>query len=233
MEEFLKLKPNIKVTPIKKEKPTQQQQQQQQQTDQYQNSQSVDENSPVAAKKPKINFILTSPSQNITQSLPQLTPAPQHATNTTNNTQAQPQIQLQLQSFAQQQLSQQLFSNLAPLLQQQPQLAAALPQLTTANTQPQIQLQLQPTFTDQQHNQQLHHSQQQLFSNLAPILQQQILQANPSAQTMLSPNKCFLPITIKDENSDQQIVAHIDAKNFILPTTYQLQMKVIYLFINY
>lgn len=46
------------------------------------------------------------------------------------------------------------------------------------------------------------------------------------AVNLLSPNKCFLPITIRDENSDQQIVAHIDTKNLVLPTTYQVQMKV-------
>ncbi|GBP11215.1 hypothetical protein EVAR_72539_1 [Eumeta japonica] len=77
-----------------------------------------------------------------------------------------------------------------------------------------------------------------LLSNLAPLLQPQT-QLNAALQTqalnsvtnsganMLSPNKCFLPITIKDENTDQQFVAHIDAKNFLLPTTYQLQMKLL------
>lgn len=35
---------------------------------------------------------------------------------------------------------------------------------------------------------------------------------------IVSPNKCFLPITIKDCNSDQQIVAQIDTKNLVLPT---------------
>lgn len=42
----------------------------------------------------------------------------------------------------------------------------------------------------------------------------------------LPSNKCYVPITIKDCNSDQQIVAQIDTKNLVLPTTYHLQMKV-------
>lgn len=41
---------------------------------------------------------------------------------------------------------------------------------------------------------------------------------------LISPNKCFLPITLKDGNNDQQIVAQIDTKNIVLPTAY-LQMK--------
>ncbi|XP_037924538.1 transcription factor Sp4 isoform X2 [Hermetia illucens] len=41
----------------------------------------------------------------------------------------------------------------------------------------------------------------------------------------LPSNKCYVPITIKDCNSDQQIVAQIDTKNLVLPTTYHLQMK--------
>lgn len=39
-----------------------------------------------------------------------------------------------------------------------------------------------------------------------------------------SGNKCFVPITLKDGN-DQQIMAQIDAKNLVLPTTTYLQMK--------
>lgn len=42
----------------------------------------------------------------------------------------------------------------------------------------------------------------------------------------LSPNKCFVPITIKDAGNDQrQIVAQFDTKNLVLPTAY-LQMKI-------
>lgn len=41
---------------------------------------------------------------------------------------------------------------------------------------------------------------------------------------MMSPNKCYLPIIFKDSNSDQKIVAQIDAKNLVSPTGY-LQMK--------
>lgn len=40
-----------------------------------------------------------------------------------------------------------------------------------------------------------------------------------------SGNKCYLPITLKDgSNNDQQVMAQIDTKNLVLPTTY-LQMK--------
>lgn len=43
---------------------------------------------------------------------------------------------------------------------------------------------------------------------------------------IISPNKCYLPITLtnKDGSNDQQIVAQIDTKNLVLPTAY-LQMK--------
>lgn len=110
---------------------------------------------------------------------------------------------------------------------------------STIPSHPQIQLQLQ---TPQNQPQQIQTSNTGSFlSNLAPLLQQQsqgttlnavfqnqpMLQASTSnATTMLPSNKCYLPITIRDESTDQQFVAHIDAKNFILPTTYQLQMKV-------
>lgn len=41
----------------------------------------------------------------------------------------------------------------------------------------------------------------------------------------LSGNKCYVPITLKDgSNNDQQVMAQIDTKNLVLPTTY-LQMK--------
>lgn len=106
---------------------------------------------------------------------------------------------------------------------------------------PQIQFQLQPTLTQmlQQNQPQQQNATAALLSNLAPLLQNQTpltaaplnaalssVAQNATATNMMSPNKCFLPITIKDENTDQQFVAHIDAKNFLLPTTYQLQMKV-------
>lgn len=106
-------------------------------------------------------------------------------------------------------------------------LSTPMPQLTTSlNTHnpglgPQIQFQLQPTLAPQailqggQPN-----AAATLLSNLAPLLQPQTQLNQNSSSNML------LPITIKDENTDQQFVAHIDAKNFILPTTYQLQMKV-------
>lgn len=34
---------------------------------------------------------------------------------------------------------------------------------------------------------------------------------------ILSQNKCYVPITIKDENSDQQIIAQIDANELVMP----------------
>ncbi|XP_054747299.1 transcription factor SPT20 homolog isoform X1 [Anastrepha obliqua] len=136
-----------------------------------------DENSPSKNKKPKLNFVLTSPtSQTLTATLPQLA-------MTASGQQPQIQLQLQTPPAQPQAAAATILSNLAPLLQQQ--------------------------------------QQPQPANNSANILQ------TPTAATTLmsSPNKCYLPITIKDENSDQQIVAHIDAKNFMLPTTYQLQMK--------
>lgn len=59
-----------------------------------------------------------------------------------------------------------------------------------------------------------------------------LLQSTPHKQQqislqdlkLISPNKCYLPITLKDGNNDQQIVAQIDTKNLVLPTAY-LQMK--------
>lgn len=110
----------------------------------------------------------------------------------------------------------------------------------------QIQLQLQSPQNQQQQIQNNVNT-GSFLSNLAPLLQQQsqgatlnavfqnqpILQPTTStATTMLPSNKCYLPITIRDESTDQQFVAHIDAKNFILPTTYQLQMKVNYIINN-
>lgn len=43
----------------------------------------------------------------------------------------------------------------------------------------------------------------------------------------LSPNKCFVPITIKDtgHHDQRQIIAQFDTKNLVLPTAY-LQMKI-------
>lgn len=41
-----------------------------------------------------------------------------------------------------------------------------------------------------------------------------------------SGNKCYLPITLKDgSNNDQQVMAQIDTKNLMLPSTTYLQMK--------
>lgn len=39
----------------------------------------------------------------------------------------------------------------------------------------------------------------------------------PSDVRIITQNKCYVPITIKDENSDQQIVAQIDANDLVLP----------------
>ncbi|XP_067614158.1 putative uncharacterized protein DDB_G0271606 [Eurosta solidaginis] len=145
---------------------------------------------PSKNKKPKLNFVLTSPnSQTLTATLPQLA-------MTAGIAQQQPQIQLQLQSpqSQHQAAAATLFSNLAPFFQQQ-----HVPQ--HQQTQPSANAMLQtPAAT-------------------------QMPSTTTATSLMPSPSKCYLPITIKDENSDQEFVAHIDAKNFMLPTTYQLQMK--------
>ncbi|KAH8361701.1 hypothetical protein KR200_003222 [Drosophila serrata] len=100
-----------------------------------------------------------------------------------------------------------------------PQFTTSLPQFGT--NQPQIQLQLMPggagvTSANTASSQPQFNAAALLSSLAAP---------QPSAPNVMSPSKCFLPVTIRDENSDQQIVAHIDTKNLMLPTTYQVQMK--------
>jgi len=109
-----------------------------------------------------------------------------------------------------------------------PQFAGSLQQFGgVSGAQPQIQLQLLPGGGVSTNNATAAQQTQQF--NAAALLSSltgtQVVGGNGAAN-MLSPNKCFLPITIRDENSDQQIVAHIDTKNLVLPTTYQVQMKV-------
>jgi len=109
-----------------------------------------------------------------------------------------------------------------------PQFAGSLQQFGgVSGAQPQIQLQLLPGGGVSTNNATTTQQPQQF--NAAALLSSltgtQVVGGNGAAN-MLSPNKCFLPITIRDENSDQQIVAHIDTKNLVLPTTYQVQMKV-------
>ncbi|KAI8046411.1 zinc finger protein 236 [Drosophila gunungcola] len=211
LEEFIRLKPDIKITPLGKKET-------------------------ITTVKPQ------QPPTLQPQSVP---------TVNTHQLQLQPQLGEQLQPLWQQiqqlQLQQQL-QQLTNQLQATTQYSAAqedainpgdskkpklnfvlssptTPQFTTSlpqfgSNQPQIQLQLMPgggtgTSTTA--------GPAPTQFNAAALLSS--LAAPQSAPNMLSPNKCFLPITIRDENSDQQIVAHIDTKNLVLPTTYQVQMK--------
>ncbi|XP_049306552.1 uncharacterized protein LOC105231629 [Bactrocera dorsalis] len=250
--EFLKMKPNIKVTPLGKNNNKKIGEQQQPQQLQLQSSQIINQQD----QHNNTQHIHIQQQQPLSQS-----------TTSAASLQLQ-QLQQQLQQFQLQQQLQQL-QQITSQLQPQPTitlgppptpavetspskskkpklnfvltsppsqtLTASLPQLSmNAGTQPpQIQLQLQAPQTQSQA------TAATLLSNLAPFLQQQSAQTHNSSNILqtptpsttpttlvTSPNKCYLPITIKDENSDQQIVAHIDAKNFMLPTTYQLQMKV-------
>lgn len=110
------------------------------------------------------------------------------------------------------------------------QFAGSLPQFgSVGGTQPQIQLQLLPGGTSSSNTSTggiaAQPTQQLNAAALLSLAGTQLVGGNGTGN-MLSPNKCFLPITIRDENSDQQIVAHIDTKNLVLPTTYQVQMKV-------
>lgn len=131
-------------------------------------------------KKPKLNFVISSPA-----------PAPQFSSNISQfgnvGGGSQPQIQLQLLPGGSSSGSTTGVTNIA-------------------TSQP-------PT---QQFN---------AAALLSSLTGAQVVGGNGTVN-LLSPNKCFLPITIRDENSDQQIVAHIDTKNLVLPTTYQVQMKV-------
>ncbi|KAI9579319.1 hypothetical protein GQX74_004791 [Glossina fuscipes] len=92
--------------------------------------------------------------------------------------------------------------------------------VTVDNVASQSQQQEQPQLQQQCLN-----NKEKELKNSAVLQSPALTSASTTSSTIFSPNKCFLPITIKDENTDQQFVAHIDAKNFLLPTTYQLQMK--------
>ncbi|XP_011293123.2 putative mediator of RNA polymerase II transcription subunit 26 [Musca domestica] len=278
LEEFLKLKPNIKVTPIGKKNPQQQQQQQvqaqqeqiiqQQQIQQQQQQQQIQQQHQQQQQQEQLVQLqlqqlqqqlqlLTSQlqPQQITISAPSIANLPQpHLTQQTNA--------IMSSTMDGSTLSNSDSEDSSPSKNKKPKLnfvfttppnnnnnnnttptatlSTPMPQLTTSlNTHnpglgPQIQFQLQPTLAPQailqggQPN-----AAATLLSNLAPLLQPQT-QLNPAAALQAqslanvgqnSSSNMLLPITIKDENTDQQFVAHIDAKNFILPTTYQLQMK--------
>ncbi|XP_017004544.2 transcription factor Sp2 [Drosophila takahashii] len=213
LEEFIRLKPDIKITPLGKKEA-------------------------VSPPKPQQPPPLQPPTVTTTINTPQLQLQPQLGDQLQPLWQQIQQLQLQQQL---QQLTNQLqattqFSAAAqedaanPGDSKKPKLnfvlsSQATPQFTTslpqfAGSQPQIQLQLMPGGGGVT-NASAAPAQPQF--NAAALLSS--LAAPQSTPNLLSPNKCFLPITIRDENSDQQIVAHIDTKNLVLPTTYQVQMK--------
>ncbi|XP_022213510.2 LOW QUALITY PROTEIN: proline-rich protein 36 [Drosophila obscura] len=214
LEEFIRLKPDIKITPLGKRDHS---------------------SAPVAA-------VPSTPQQQ--------THSRRLCKAQTMRTMAAPQMQLQPmlseQSIWQQiQQLQQLTSQLAATTQfsasedgtspsesKKPKLnfvlsAPAGPQFTTSlpqfvGAQPQLQLQLMPVGGSPT----AAGGQTQLNATaLLSSLSSPQTGTSGGAGNILSPSKCFLPITIRDENSDQQIVAHIDTKNLVLPTTYQVQMK--------
>ncbi|XP_001359459.4 transcription factor Sp4 [Drosophila pseudoobscura] len=225
LEEFIRLKPEIKITPLGKKDPS-----------------SV----PVAAVPSKPQQQSVTP----TSQPPPLQPQTMRNTATTPQMQLQPMLSeqsiwQQIQQLQLQQQIQQLTSLLAANTQFSasedgsspnenktpklnfvqsapagPQFSTSLPQF--AGAQPQLQLQLMPVGgagTAAAGQTQLN------ATALLSSLSSPQTGTSAGAGNILSPNKCFLPITIRDENSDQQIVAHIDTKNLVLPTTYQVQMK--------
>ncbi|XP_032577923.1 transcription factor Sp2 [Drosophila sechellia] len=212
LEEFIRLKPDIKITPLGKKEPITPAKPQQQHSLQ---SQTV---------TPAIN-----PSQ--LQLQPQLGEQLQPLWQQIQQLQLQQQLQQltnQLQATTQYSVAQDDTSSSGD--SKKPKLNFVLssptaPQFTTSmpqfgGSQPQIQLQLMPGSGGVTSAGTVP-AQTQL--NAAALLSS--LAGPQSTTNLLSPNKCFLPITIRDENSDQQIVAHIDTKNLVLPTTYQVQMK--------
>ncbi|XP_061400400.1 myb-like protein P [Musca vetustissima] len=240
LEEFLRLKPNIKVTPIGKKHQPQQQHQQQQQV-QAQQEQIIQQQQIQQQQQQQQEQLVQLQLQQLHQQLQLLTSQlqPQQITISappSDNEDSSPSKNKKPKlNFV---LTTPNNNNNTPAAT----LSTPIPQLTTSQlAAPQIQFQLQPSLGPQAilQTNQPNAAAATLLSNLAPLLQPQTqlnaaaaLQAQSlanvaqnSSANILSPNKCYLPITIKDENTDQQFVAHIDAKNFILPTTYQLQMK--------
>ncbi|EDV49130.1 mucin-5AC [Drosophila erecta] len=210
LEEFIRLKPDIKITPLGKKEP-------------------------ISPAKPQQQHSLQSvtPTVNPTQLQlqPQLGEQLQPLWQQLQQIQLQQQLQQltnQLQATTQYSVAQD--DAASPGDSKKPKLNFVLsspttPQFTTSMpqfgvSQPQIQLQLMPGGGGVASAGAVP-AQTQL--NAAALLSS--LAGPQSTTNLLSPNKCFLPITIRDENSDQQIVAHIDTKNLVLPTTYQVQMK--------
>ncbi|KAH8347001.1 hypothetical protein KR059_004076 [Drosophila kikkawai] len=220
LEEFIRLKPDIKITPLGKK----------------------ETNSNAARPQPVISQPPPLQPQTVTTATVN---TPQIQLQTQIGDQLQPLWQ-QIQQLQLQQQLQQLTNQLqattqftaaatedssSPSDSKKPKLNFVLsgptaPQFTTSlaqfgTNQPQIQLQLMPggagvTSTNTASTQPQFNAAALLSSLAAP---------QSSAPNVMSPSKCFLPVTIRDENSDQQIVAHIDTKNLMLPTTYQVQMK--------
>ncbi|XP_017849842.1 transcription factor Sp2 isoform X2 [Drosophila busckii] len=250
LEEFIRLKPDIKITPLGKKDNVQntsstatvcniKQQQPLQQQLQTQHSQSalssmhgqaiVTESAQVQVQPQQIN------EQAIWHQFQQLQ-LQQQLQQITNQLQAQAQLTgctaedgIGSSESKKPKLNLVLSSPIPT-----PQFAGTLQQFggVACTSQPQIQLQLLSNVSSSTS------SGAGAISAAAPLSPQQLnaaallssltgnqVSGSNSAINMLSPNKCFLPITIRDENSDQQIVAHIDTKNFVLPTTYQVQMK--------
>ncbi|KAM8704165.1 hypothetical protein ACLKA7_008718 [Drosophila subpalustris] len=233
LEEFIRLKPDIKITPLGKRDHVQssagsssmanikQQQQPHQQQQQHQPQQQLPTQTLTAVAAPaaqiqlqpqqlnELNVLLQQ--QALLQQLQQLQAQTQFSSSADDGSaDKKPKLNFVLSSPA-----------------AAPQFAGSLQQFGgISGAQPQIQLQLLPGGGGSGNNAAAAQQTQQF--NAAALLSSltgtQVVGGNGAAN-MLSPNKCFLPITIRDENSDQQIVAHIDTKNLVLPTTYQVQMK--------
>ncbi|XP_036673756.3 transcription factor Sp2 [Drosophila suzukii] len=212
LEEFIRLKPDIKITPLgKKEAITPAKPQQPPPLQPQTVTTTV--NTPQLQLQPQLGDQLQPLWQQIQQLQLQ-----QQLQQLTNQLQVTTQFTATQEDVGNPGDSKKPKLNFVLSSQSAPQFTTSLPQFTGG--QPQIQLQLMPGGGGVT-NATTASSQTQF--NAAALLSS--LAAPQSAPNMLSPNKCFLPITIRDENSDQQIVAHIDTKNLVLPTTYQVQMK--------
>ncbi|EDW83750.1 uncharacterized protein Dwil_GK13775 [Drosophila willistoni] len=214
LEEFIRLKPDIKITPLGKKDIK---------------AQTMQAATVTQAAAPQPSQVAAPPSA----------AAPLQMATTQLNLN-DPGLWQQLQQLQLQQQLQQLTSQLQGQNQfedsgdnKKPKLnfvistPAALPQAASVQPQfaaaPQIQLQLMPGGGVAAAPAPAAPVQPQF--NASSLLSTLTGNHQTTAGNLLSPNKCFLPITIRDENSDQQIVAHIDTKNLVLPTTYQVQMK--------
>ncbi|XP_016950002.1 transcription factor Sp2 [Drosophila biarmipes] len=212
LEEFIRLKPDIKITPLGKKETTTPAKPQQTPPLQPQ-SVTTTVNTPQLQLQPQLGDQLQPLWQQIQQLQLQ-----QQLQQLTNQLQATTQFSATQEDAGNPGDSKKPKLNFVLSSPTAPQFTTSLPQF--AGGQPQIQLQLMPGGGGVT-NASAASAQPQF--NAAALLSS--LAAPQSAPNMLSPNKCFLPITIRDENSDQQIVAHIDTKNLVLPTTYQVQMK--------